>query len=115
MFAGKSTELLRRVRRFQIAGKKCLTIKYNDDTRYSKTHISTHDHQMIEAKSCYRLEELDNQEGVSWTNFDVIGIDEGQFFEDVSTKIQKRVLRPTLIRFSITYFRLWNSQKMQLT
>ena len=45
MFAGKSTELLRRVRRLEISGKKCLNIKYTDDDRY--THetetITTHD------------------------------------------------------------------------
>ena len=35
MFAGKSTELLRRVNRLEIAGKKCLSIKYSADQRYS--------------------------------------------------------------------------------
>jgi len=43
MFAGKSTELLRRVRRLEISGKKCLTIKYSMDTRYDKYNIATHD------------------------------------------------------------------------
>ena len=43
MFAGKSTELLRRVRRLEISGKKCLSIKYKADTRYSEDSISTHD------------------------------------------------------------------------
>jgi len=43
MFAGKSTELVRRVKRFEISGKKCLTIKYQSDSRYSSNHISTHD------------------------------------------------------------------------
>ena len=35
MFAGKSTELLRRVQKHRISGKKCLFIKYAADTRYS--------------------------------------------------------------------------------
>jgi thymidine kinase len=43
MFAGKSTELLRRVQRLEISGKKCLSIKYSADERYSKECISTHD------------------------------------------------------------------------
>jgi thymidine kinase len=43
MFAGKSTELLRRVKRHEIAGKKCLNIKYIEDARYSEDCISTHD------------------------------------------------------------------------
>ena len=43
MFAGKSTELLRRVTRLEISGKSCLSIKYAADDRYSSTHIATHD------------------------------------------------------------------------
>lgn len=43
MFAGKSTELIRRVKRYNISGKKVFNIKYAEDTRYSKDSISTHD------------------------------------------------------------------------
>uniref|UniRef100_A0A674JC38 Thymidine kinase, cytosolic n=1 Tax=Terrapene triunguis TaxID=2587831 RepID=A0A674JC38_9SAUR len=37
------TELMRRVRRFQIAQYKCLVIKYAKDTRYCANGVSTHD------------------------------------------------------------------------
>ena len=47
MFAGKSTELLRRVKRHEIAGSKCLRIKFADDTRYSVDSISTHDRYLL--------------------------------------------------------------------
>ena len=43
MFAGKSTELMRRVRRHNISGKKTLYIKYIADDRYSNECIATHD------------------------------------------------------------------------
>lgn len=43
MFAGKSTELLRRVKRHSIAGKKCLNIRFVEDNRYSDDCIATHD------------------------------------------------------------------------
>ena len=44
MFAGKSTELLRRVDRHRHSGKRCLYIKYSGDVRYdSKSVIATHD------------------------------------------------------------------------
>lgn len=79
MFAGKSTELLRRVNRLEISGKKCLSIKYSNDRRYSKECISTHDKQVRCAIACKTLSELED----SWRHFDVIGIDEGQFFDDV--------------------------------
>lgn len=79
MFAGKSTELLRRVKRLEISGKKCLSIKYSNDDRYSAECISTHDRQERTAVACKRLTELKEY----WREFDVIGIDEGQFFEDI--------------------------------
>uniref|UniRef100_A0A8C9PPC9 Thymidine kinase, cytosolic n=1 Tax=Spermophilus dauricus TaxID=99837 RepID=A0A8C9PPC9_SPEDA len=41
-FYSCSTELMRRVRRFQVAQYKCLVIKYAKDTRYSNS-FSTHD------------------------------------------------------------------------
>jgi thymidine kinase len=40
---GKSTELLRRIRRYTIAKRRCLVVKYKADTRYSETEFSTHD------------------------------------------------------------------------
>ena len=58
MFAGKSTELLRRVRRLQISGKKCLSIKYSMDERYSKQDIATHDSVTQTAVACKSLSEI---------------------------------------------------------
>lgn len=43
MFAGKTTELLRRVQLHAISGKSCLYIKYAADTRYDVNCIATHD------------------------------------------------------------------------
>ncbi len=43
MFSGKSTELLRRCKRYEIAGHNILRIKYAEDCRYSVDSISTHD------------------------------------------------------------------------
>ena len=39
MFSGKSTELLRRVRRYRIAGHSCLVVKYAHDNRYSEDKV----------------------------------------------------------------------------
>uniref|UniRef100_A0A6J0VBW6 Thymidine kinase n=1 Tax=Pogona vitticeps TaxID=103695 RepID=A0A6J0VBW6_9SAUR len=79
MFSGKSTELLRRVRRFQIAQYKCLLIKYAKDTRYCVNGVSTHDRNTMEAVLACCLKDV-HQEALSSA---VIGIDEGQFFPDV--------------------------------
>ncbi|XP_055971436.1 thymidine kinase, cytosolic isoform X1 [Sorex fumeus] len=78
MFSGKSTELMRRVRRFQIAQYKCLVVKYAKDTRYS-THFSTHDRNTMEALPACQLRDV-TQDAMSVA---VIGIDEGQFFPDI--------------------------------
>ncbi|KAM8945682.1 thymidine kinase, cytosolic [Pelodytes ibericus] len=78
MFSGKSTELMRRVRRFQIAQYKCIVIKYAKDTRYSKEHMATHDQNTMAAVSACRLGDVGEVLSCS-----VIGIDEGQFFPDI--------------------------------
>ncbi|XP_028262168.1 thymidine kinase, cytosolic [Parambassis ranga] len=78
MFSGKSTELMRRVRRFQIAQYKCLVIKYAKDTRYSDTGMATHDKNTMEAVPANCLGDVRSVA----LEVCVIGIDEGQFFPD---------------------------------
>lgn len=85
MFAGKSTELLRRVRKNEIAGKRCLYIKYIADTRYDVSSIATHDNLKKTAVAVKELSEI----GDEWMDFDVIGIDEGQFFSDIVEKAEE--------------------------
>ncbi|XP_043570869.1 thymidine kinase, cytosolic isoform X1 [Chiloscyllium plagiosum] len=78
MFSGKSTELMRRVRRFQIAQYQCLVVKYAKDIRYSKEDLATHDKFTMQAVPATKLSEI-TQEALKSA---VIGIDEGQFFPD---------------------------------
>ncbi|CAG06017.1 unnamed protein product, partial [Tetraodon nigroviridis] len=75
MFSGKSTELMRRVRRFQLAQYKCLVIKYAKDTRYSDTGMATHDKNTMEAVPANCLADVRSMA----LQVCVIGIDEGQF------------------------------------
>jgi thymidine kinase len=80
MFSGKSTELLKRVRRLELQKKKCLVVNYNLDNRYSAEDVvSTHDKIMVKAVKRNRLEEILD----IYNDYDVIAIDEGQFFPDV--------------------------------
>lgn len=86
MFAGKSTELLRRVGLHEIAGKKVLRVKFSADNRYeNKCMIATHTGQKKDAYPVITLAEL----GDLWRDFDVIGIDEGQFFSDLVSFAEK--------------------------
>lgn len=91
MFSGKTTELIRRLKRYQFANHRCLIIKYQRDTRYDKESISTHDHQTMSAVSCLQLESLLN--GSLVDQFSVIGIDEGQFFPDTVDFTEKMANR----------------------
>ncbi|CAK4076790.1 unnamed protein product [Aphanomyces euteiches] len=82
MFSGKSTELIRRMRRYQHAQLKCLVVKSQIDDRYTnEALVSTHDRQMMKANPLRTLAEM----GEEYLNYDVIGIDEGQFFSDLNT------------------------------
>ncbi|XP_050702971.1 thymidine kinase, cytosolic-like [Eriocheir sinensis] len=78
MFSGKTTELMRRLRRYQLAAHSCLVIKYAADNRYDSAGMVTHDKQIFPATSATSLEGLrDTAEA-----YTIIGIDEGQFFPD---------------------------------
>lgn len=87
MFAGKTSEMLRRVQRHKVARKKCMIIKYAKDTRYSTTHASTHDLLMMRANPTMMLADLDHLTQQA----DVIGIDEAQFYPDLFENVVKYV------------------------
>jgi|688.fasta_scaffold1349211_1 thymidine kinase len=51
MFSGKSSEMQRKVRRYQHARRKCLVINYERDNRYSFEDVAaTHDKYLYEYK-----------------------------------------------------------------
>ncbi|XP_049852618.1 thymidine kinase, cytosolic-like [Schistocerca gregaria] len=76
MFSGKTTELIRRIRRHALANKRCMVVKYEYDQNYPAACISTHDMQKWDAVSYGRT--LGDLESIV-AQYDVIGIDEGQF------------------------------------
>ena len=79
MFAQKTTELLRRVRRYQSIGHRVLIVNFIEDTRYGVNCIASHD-KVLEAAHCVRrLEEIESLV----SSYDVVAIDEGQFFPDL--------------------------------
>jgi thymidine kinase len=79
MFSGKTGEMFRVVRRYTVAKKKCMVVKYSKDTRYAVEEASTHDHFKMPATPAIRLADVREEALLC----DVIGIDEGQFFPDV--------------------------------
>lgn len=77
MFSGKTEELIRRLRRAQIAKLKTQVFKPVIDARYSKDHITSHSAQKLRAKVVRSAEEILN---FIEEDTHVIGIDEAQFF-----------------------------------
>ena len=78
MFSGKSEELIRRLRRAKIARQKVQIFKPAIDNRYSEAEIVSHSEMKIPSTSVSNSREL--FERVT-EDTDVVGIDEGQFFD----------------------------------
>ena len=78
MFSGKSEELIRRLRRAQIAKRKVQIFKPRIDNRYSDSHITSHSAMQIQAENVSAARDL--LERVR-EDTEVVGIDEGQFFD----------------------------------
>lgn len=80
MFSGKSTMLTDTVRKYVYKGMKTILVNYAADKRYDKEgKIVTHELVKYNALSCFNLQEHFDE----LMNYDVIGIDEGQFFPDL--------------------------------
>ncbi|MBN2893791.1 MAG: thymidine kinase [Bacteroidales bacterium] len=78
MFSGKTEELIRRLRRAQIAKLDVEIFKPALDTRYSDTEIVSHDSKAIHSTPVKNSSEiLDKIQDV-----DVVGVDEAQFFDE---------------------------------
>ncbi len=78
MFSGKSEELIRRIRRAQIARQRVQIFKPQIDNRYADAEIVSHSDMKLPSETVTSagqiLERLDDRT-------EVVGIDEGQFFD----------------------------------
>lgn len=80
MFSSKTSGLIMMVRRYVVAKKKCIVIKYVGDKRYTdKPKIVSHDNISYQAMECGKTLSL----LTDLSQYDVIAIDEGQFFADL--------------------------------
>ena len=78
MFSGKTEELLRRVKRAKIAKQKIKIFKPKKDVRYDKRKVISHDQNSIKSKPVSNPGKIIKLS----EKFEVIGIDEAQFFDD---------------------------------
>lgn len=79
MFSGKTEEFIRRVKRAVIAQQKIILFKPKKDDRYEANHIISHEGRKIESIVVGKTTDIvDHLKG---KNYDLIGIDEVQFFD----------------------------------
>lgn len=78
MFSGKTEELIRRLKRAEIAQLKVIIFKPKIDNRYDETSVVSHDDNKIESIP------IDDPKDIIKLSkgIDVVGIDEVQFFSD---------------------------------
>lgn len=76
MFSGKSEELIRRLRRAEIARQRVQVFKPQIDQRYSADHIVSHSELKIRSVNVSTVSDVESQ--LDWRT-EVIGIDEAQF------------------------------------
>jgi thymidine kinase len=78
MFSGKSEELIRRLRRAQIARQRVQIFKPKLDSRFSEDHITSHSDMKMKSQLVTCAGEI---LAAVDSRTQVIGIDEGQFFD----------------------------------
>lgn len=93
MFSGKTEELIRRLKRAQIAKLNVEIFKPRTDTRYHETEVVSHDANSIASTP------VENASAILLlgANTQVVGIDEAQFFDDelpdVCNKLAQKGIR----------------------
>jgi thymidine kinase len=83
MFSGKSEELIRRLKRAQIARLRIASFKPEIDLRYQPDAISSHSAQTIRAVAVRDVDRLRAVIFPALDTVDVVGIDEAQFFDEL--------------------------------
>ncbi|RJP63415.1 MAG: thymidine kinase, partial [Ignavibacteriales bacterium] len=87
MFSGKTEELIRRLRRAQIAKLRVKIFKPKIDNRYSENKIVSHSEQSLPSEVVSSAQEILELS----SDAQVIGIDEAQFYESDLVEVCNRL------------------------
>jgi thymidine kinase len=79
MFSGKTEELIRRMRRADLARLETQLFKHDADVRYSREHVVSHSQWQLPSQTVRSASEI--AQGLR-PLVRVVGIDEAQFFDD---------------------------------
>ena len=85
MFAGKTSELLKRILWEEHQGRNILVLKPKIDNRYAEQLISTHNNLSHECFAMNNWSDAKSKFKINKNNFDIIFLDEIQFMEPQET------------------------------
>ncbi len=104
MFSGKTEELIRRMKRAQIARQKVQIFKPVIDDRYATDQVASHSELRIDARPVNHPEEI---LAMLEDNTRVVGIDEAQFFQpailEICHRLANRGLRVIVAGLDLDY------------
>ena len=87
MFSGKTEELIRRLRRAEMAGQQVEIFKPKLDNRYADEEVVSHNQNKIKSTPVETPDEILRL----GANCDVVGIDEAQFFDESIVEIANQL------------------------
>ena len=87
MFSGKTEELIRRLRRAEMAGQQVEIFKPKLDNRYANEEVVSHNQNKIKSTPVETPDEI----LLLGSNCDVVGIDEAQFFDESIVEIANQM------------------------
>ena len=87
MFSGKTEELIRRLRRAEMAGQNVEIFKPKLDTRYAEEEVVSHNQNKIRSTPVESPSEI----LLLSSNCHVVGIDEAQFFDESIVEVANKL------------------------
>lgn len=91
MFSGKTEELIKRLRRAQIARQRVVVFKPKIDDRYDETAVVSHSSLRIESVPVEKSAEIERWLKTHGQQPAVVGIDEAQFFDEGIVDVVERL------------------------
>jgi len=88
MFSGKSEELIKRIRRAQIARRRVQIFKHGFDARYDATNIVSHSQQSLPGIAVTDARDILN---LVDDRTELVAIDEGQFFGEEIVEVANKL------------------------
>jgi thymidine kinase len=86
MFSGKTSELIRRLKRLKILEKRIVVVNSAKDTRSPEQVLKTHDNVKFDCYKVLDLYELLNKD--AFEDAEIVAIDEAQFFPNLKKFVE---------------------------